>query len=131
MEDNSLARLDSLWGSMLARVMVSKDQRQGSVFSPMHWNDFVAAKGRVNSLVNPTVDPISGQPESKNTPVKISPYYPAWHGFILSRQQKKPSTEYWVQIKGQQFWRYELAGATIIGDPSIWARQQLNDEVSA
>ncbi len=127
LEDKSLARLDSLWGSMLARVMVSKDQRQGSVFAPMHWNDFVTAKGRVNSLVNPVVDPISGQPESKSTPVSVSAYHPTWYGFILSREPKQPNTDYWVQIKGQQFWRYELAGETQIDDPAVWARQQLGD----
>ena len=129
LEHDGLARLDSRWGNMLARVVVTDEQRPGSVFAPMHWNDFVAAKGRVNSLVNPVVDPISGQPESKNTPVKIKPYQPAWYGFILSRTPLAlESCEYWVKIKGNQFWRYELAGESVIEDPASWAQQQLGSD---
>ena len=128
LENRALARLDSQWGNMLARIVITEEQRQGSLFVPMHWNDFVASKGRVNALVNPVVDPISGQPESKHTPVQIAPYQPAWHGFVLSRTALKAfDAEYWVEIKGDQFWRYELAGESALKNPSIWAQQQLNE----
>lgn len=129
LENAGIARLDSQWGNMLARIVVTEDQRPGSVFVPMHWNDFLASKGRVNALVNPVVDPISGQPESKHTPVKIMPYSPIWYGFILSRTPLTlTDTQYWVKIKGEQFWRYELAGEAVIDDPSTWAREQLGEE---
>ncbi len=127
--DGGLARLDSQWGNMLARVVVTEDQRIGSVFVPMHWNDFLASKGRVNALVNPVVDPISGQPESKHTPIKIKPYKPVWYGFMFSRTPLTlTDSEYWVKIKGEQFWRYELAGETIIDDPLNWTKKQLGEE---
>jgi len=127
--EGSLARLDSLWGNMLARVVITEEQRVGSVFVPMHWNDFFASKGRVNALVNPVVDPISGQPESKHTPIKVIPYQPVWYGFMLSRTPLIPNnSEYWVKIKGDQFWRYELAGETTIEDLSYWAKNQLGKE---
>ena len=94
----------------------------------MHWNDFLAAKGRVNALVNPVVDPISGQPEFKHTPVKISPYNPAWYGFILSRSPVTINdAQYWVKVKGQQFYRYELAGETAIEEAFSWAKEQLGN----
>ncbi len=126
---DSLARLDSKWGDMLARVVVTEDQRIGSVFVPMHWNDFLASKGRVNALVNPVVDPISGQPESKHTPIKVIPYQPVWHGFMFSRTQLSlPDSHYWVKIKGDQFWRYELAGDRAIDNPSNWAKERLGEE---
>lgn len=124
--NGDLARLNSCWGNMLARIEVTDTQRLGSLFVPMHWNDFLASKGRVNSLVNPVVDPLSGQPESKHTPVKIEPYNPDWYGFILSRNPLPAiNSEYWVKIKGEQFWRYEIAGENILNGPSKWAKEQL------
>lgn len=66
-------RLNSRWGSMIARVKVTPDQRCGSVSVPMHWNGQFTSGGRVDALVNPVTDPISGQPELKHTPVHIEP----------------------------------------------------------
>ena len=52
-----------------------------------------------------------------------------WHGFILSRTRLKlPDTYYCVSIKGEQFWRYELAGYSTIDNYSTWAKQQLGKE---
>ncbi len=118
LENGAIARLDSRWGNMLARVVVTDEQRPGSLFVPMHWNDFLAAKGRVNALVNPVVDRISGQPESKHTPVKIAPKPFTWYGFLLTRTPKTPDdAAYWVKTKGQGFYRHELAGEKAIENP--------------
>lgn len=125
-EDNALARIESEWGSMLARVQLSSAQRLGSVFIPMHWNEQFAARSCVDTIVNPVVDSISGQPESKHTPVKIEAYQPEWYGFILSRVPLVlAQSHYWVRIKGEQFWRYELAGEDKIADYTTWAQSQL------
>ena len=114
---------------MLARIVVTDEQQVGSVFVPMHWNDFLASSGRVNALVNPEVDPISGQPEFKHTPIKISPYQPAWHGFIFSRTALTPTeADYWVKINGEQFVRYEIAGEQSVDDFLSWAKQLLGEE---
>jgi len=72
----------------------------------------------MGALVNPVVDPISKQPESKHTPVRIKAYQPVWQGFILSRRELTVTgSEYRVKIKGEQFYRYELAGETL---PEDW-----------
>jgi assimilatory nitrate reductase catalytic subunit len=129
LKNGAITRIDSQWGNMLARIVITEEQFAGSIFVPMHWNDFLASKGRVNALVNPVVDPISGQPESKHTPVKVTPYKPVWYGFILSRTPLTiTEPQYWVKVKGEQFWRYELAGETAIEDPSSWAREQLGSQ---
>jgi assimilatory nitrate reductase catalytic subunit len=128
-ENNDLAKIESLWGTVLARVQITEAQRQGNIFVPMHWNQQNSSLSRVDAVVNPIVDPISGQPESKHTPVKISPYQAVWHGFILSRSRLKLSEQgYYVSVEGEQFWRYELAGESKIEDYSLWARQQLGEE---
>ena len=126
-EEGALAQVTSEWGRMIARVQVSDSQSKGNVFIPMHWNNQYAALARVGALVNPVVDPHSGQPEFKHTPVKVVAYQPVWHGFILSRTpiDLDDDIHYWVKIKGEQFWRYELAGETLIADPQAWAKSLL------
>jgi assimilatory nitrate reductase catalytic subunit len=128
-KEQDLAVLSTQWGSMIARVNVTDEQRLGSVFVPMHWNAQFASHARVDALVAPVTDPISGQPESKHTPVNIRPYTPKWFGFILSRQPiNTHDTHYWVKIKGEKFWRYEIAGETAISDPVAWAQQHITGE---
>ena len=111
LKNDALTRLSSLWGEMIARVVVSAEQRRGCVFVPMHWNEEFAGEGRVNALVNPATDPLSGQPESKHTPVKADPYTPKWQAFILSRREiARPEQGYWVYGKAGGCWRLELTG---------------------
>jgi assimilatory nitrate reductase catalytic subunit len=125
-EDESLVRVFSRWGEVIVRARLTDDQRPGNVFVPMHWNAQYASHGRVDAVVKSTVDPVSGQPESKNTPVNFVPYEPAWHGFLLSRRQLQLSgTRYWVQATGQGFYRYELAGEQAPKDWSAWSRGML------
>lgn len=115
---NGLALLESAWGSMLARVQITADQQPGNLFVPMHWTEQYASRGRMGSLINPVVDPISKQPESKHTPVRIKSYQPAWYGFILSRHELTINdVEYWVKSKGEQFYRFEIAG---LSSPNNW-----------
>ncbi len=118
LQDGGLARLTSRHGTMLARVQVSEDQRQGSVFVPMHWNDAFAKSARVDALVAPITDPISGQPESKHTPVRVEPYLPAWQGFVLSRTRLEMNdTSYCACTLGEGYWRHEIAGEVL---PQAW-----------
>lgn len=127
-EDNDLAKIESRWGTMLARVHITDNQGVGNIFIPMHWTQQNASLSRVDAVVNPVVDPISGQPELKHTPVKITPYQAVWYAFILSRTRfKLANNDYYVSVKGEQFWRYELAGESKIEDYSTWAKQQLGE----
>ncbi len=115
---NTLAVIESQWGSMIARVQITDSQQQGNMFVPMHWTEQYASQGRMGALVNPVVDPVSKQPESKHTPVNIKTYQQVWQGFILSRRELTiTEADYRVKIKGEQFYRYELAGKTL---PEDW-----------
>jgi assimilatory nitrate reductase catalytic subunit len=126
LENEALVRLTSPWGKMVARVLISVEQRRGCVFVPMHWNEQFAGAGRVNALVNPATDPLSGQPESKHTPVKAEPYAPKWHVFILSRHEiRRPPCEYWVQGKVGECFRLELAFDQRPASWREWAAEQL------
>jgi len=133
LQDKDLAKVSSRWGEMLARINVTESLRAGHIFIPIHWTKQYASQGRVGALVNPVVDPYSMQPESKHTPVKIAPFQAAWHGFVLSRRELKfKSPEYLVKIKGDQFYRYELAGKALPENLKQWAKERLcNHESNA
>lgn len=126
LSDGELATVATKWGEMVARIRVTRDQRRGSAFLPMHWNDQFARRARSNAAVNPETDPISGQPESKHTPARIVPLKFAWYGFAVTREPCGDTmAEYWVQARGPGCWRYELAGMGTPVDWAIWAQSFL------
>jgi len=78
-------------------------------------------------VVNPAVDPVSGEPEFKHTPIRIEPFGVAWYGFILSRKDL-PLVEAvnWTRIQGRDFIRYELAGRKPLAGAHDWGRRLLD-----
>ncbi|WP_031435747.1 nitrate reductase [Methylomarinum vadi] len=125
-EDGSLALIVSRWGNMLGRASITPKQKPGSLFVPMHWTEQLCSRGRVGALVNPVVDPFSGQPESKHTPAWLSPFVARHYLFILSRQALQlPPFDYRVKVKGNGYWLYHLATRTPHDDLSHWARSLL------
>ncbi len=124
LDDGILARVQSRWGSAIARTRFSKHQYRGSLFIPMHWNDQFASSGRIDAVVNPVVDPISGQPELKHTPVRISRVETTWEGFFLTRDDNdiRPSAPYWTRSRCHGHWCYEIAGEKRPENWSHWAR---------
>ncbi|MGL4241173.1 MAG: molybdopterin-dependent oxidoreductase [Beijerinckiaceae bacterium] len=75
----------SALGEATLKVRISPGQRRGMVFAPIHWNDATASRARIGALVQDHVDPYSGQPEMKATPVSVWPIAMRSAGFILSR----------------------------------------------
>ena len=121
-----LARVSSRWGAMVARVQHGGGIARGGIFIPIHWNGQTASDARVGAVVNPVVDPLSGEPEFKHTPVKVEPFGVSWHGFILSRSGiDVDAVAHWTKIRGAAFIRYELAGRGAIADHAAWARALL------
>ena len=95
--DGQLARISSPRGVMVAKVRINDGQREGEVFAPMHWNAQFARQGKVNTLVEGRCDPQSGQPESKQTAVRIMPWQPEWQGELYARvlPELPPSVHWW------------------------------------
>ena len=111
--DGRLARLTNHHGAGTFRVVVTGNQERGAVFTPMHWNDETASDARVGSLVHAIVDPISGQPDSKATPVAIEPVTMRTAGFVLSRGRfALPRNSYWAwsAIRGGYVARIDTMG---------------------
>jgi assimilatory nitrate reductase catalytic subunit len=124
-----LARVTSNWGAAVARVQHGGGIARGSVFMPIHWSGQTASDARVGAVVNPAVDPVSGEPEFKHTPVRIEPFGVNWYGFILSRAELPlEEAANWTRIQGADFVRYELAGRKPFADAAGWARKLLQVE---
>ncbi|GMR16116.1 MAG: hypothetical protein BMS9Abin31_0423 [Gammaproteobacteria bacterium] len=119
LQGNELAEVSSASGNVVCRVKITESQQPGSVFIPMHWNDQFANNAVVDSLIDAVVDPFSGQPEYKATPVNIKSYQAHWYGFLLSRRKLDlVNASYWACSRGQGLWRYEIAGDQV---PQDWA----------
>jgi assimilatory nitrate reductase catalytic subunit len=112
LEDGALAAVESRWGRGILRIRHDAGMARGSVFIPMHWTDRFAPAARVNAAVNPAVDPVSGQPELKHTPVRVVPVPMAWHGFVLARRSLGIELAAWCALlpAGGEVWRHEVAG---------------------
>ena len=126
LREGSLAQVTTRWGTVVVRVRCSGEMSMGMIFVPIHWNDQFCSHGRVGALVNSVVDPVSGEPEFKHTPVRVEPYAAKWHGFALTRTPiDKANAEWWTQSRGTEFVRTELAGRQPLADSHDWALRLL------
>jgi assimilatory nitrate reductase catalytic subunit len=97
----------------------------------MHWNDAYASEARVGALVNPAVDPISGEPEFKHTPASVEPFPVEWYGVILTRRLiATRDMTWWTLVPGAGFRRYEVAGRKRPPDWSEWVRVLLETQAA-
>ncbi|SEC74681.1 assimilatory nitrate reductase (NADH) alpha subunit apoprotein [Rhizobiales bacterium GAS191] len=110
--DGGLAQIGSRHGAAVMRVRLSEDQRRGEVFASMHWNDRFASTGPIDRLVGAQVDPVSGQPEFKATPVALQPRPILWQGLLLRRAETAfaPDDTYWSRTAIDGGFAYALAG---------------------
>jgi assimilatory nitrate reductase catalytic subunit len=114
LKEGRLARVTTAYGEAVLKTRVTDDVREEGLSVPMHWTRVFAPFGRSNQLLNPAVDPVSGQPEFKHTPAHVSAFSETWHGFMMS-----PRT-------GQYIGMREATGAwepsLMWGDKVIWRR---------
>jgi assimilatory nitrate reductase catalytic subunit len=103
LEEGGFAHIATPFGTCVLKVDVTDRQRRGEIFAPIHWSDETAAFARVGSLVQPIVDPYSGQPESKATPAAVTAHVFTRSGFLLSRTALSLPPDTWfsrVAIEG-------------------------------
>ncbi len=104
-------------GRACLRALITRRQKPGKIFAPMHWNDDFASAARINALVPPVTDPHSGQPALKSAAVSIRPFAPARYGFAVSRQKPDPrQCDYWAIARCKDGWRLEFALAEPAAD---------------
>lgn len=117
-QNNDLVEIRSKWGSAIIKAVITVHQRRGTIFAPFLWNKQFSSDGRINEAVNPNVDPLSGQPEFKHTPVQIALHHSYWRGVIISRDEINipNGTRFWVKALNTQCWRYEFAGESDVNE---------------
>ena len=116
--DGGFARVSSQHGAAILKVLVSENQRPGSLFVPIHWSDETASCARIGELVAAHTDPHSGQPEAKATPATIAPVEFALRGLARTRAPLAlPGDTWWVKVALAQGVEYRLATGS---GPLFW-----------
>jgi assimilatory nitrate reductase catalytic subunit len=114
-----LVRVRTRWGSAILKARLSGESARGALFVPMHWSAATSSSGRIGALVNPAVDPASGEPEFKHTPAAIERVDSAWHAVLCSRDgAAPPAGAWWVRIQCDGFVRFEMSG---LGEEPDWS----------
>ncbi len=115
LDEGDIARVETPQGASLFRVTLSDGQRQGEVFTPIHWTDRQARGGRTGLLPRPLTDPHSGQPGFKATPARLEKVAIEWRGFLILRGEVPPADlppSLWAtRITVPEGVLYELAGS--------------------
>jgi assimilatory nitrate reductase catalytic subunit len=110
-EDGALAEVASPWGRAIARAKISKSNKPGEIFMPMHWTDAMSAFGSPGRAVNPACDAVSGQPELKHTPARVTPLEVRWEGLLLSPRRFRPvGLSHWTRTRTEGGYLYRIAG---------------------
>ena len=118
-----LVEIESPYGRVIVRALVTERQARGSLFVPMHWNDSFAAKARVDAVVAPLTDPISGQPASKKVAVRARRFQASHYCFAVSTAKPHDlDSAYWALAKADGGWRTELAFDLVPDDWIGWCR---------
>jgi assimilatory nitrate reductase catalytic subunit len=116
----SIVRIVSPWGEALARALITHRVRSGDVAVPMHWTGRLSSRGRIDAVVNPDNDPVSGQPELKHTPVRLEPWPARSYAVMISREEVSRSAldlcGYWAQARIPGGWIVEAASEAHPGD---------------
>jgi assimilatory nitrate reductase catalytic subunit len=97
------------------RAEVDEGVRPGDVFAPMHWTDQFTSSGPVDRLVHALTDPVSGQPDLKGTPVRVTAIPEAWRGMLVRLDGGQPElseTSWWAKAPAGPGFAFELAGWT-------------------
>ncbi|MGF9566800.1 molybdopterin-dependent oxidoreductase [Neorhizobium sp. BT27B] len=119
----TLVEIASPYGKAVVRALVTDRQARGSLFVPMHWNGQFAAKARIDAVVAPVTDPVSGQPASKNVAVAARHFPVSHYGFAISvAKPAAPDATYWALAKAEGGWRMELAFEAASQDWAGWCR---------
>jgi assimilatory nitrate reductase catalytic subunit len=87
LEDGDLAEVSTQYGSIKVVALTDSGLQHKQLFVPIHWNDQFASSARVDALVAPIIDPVSGQPEFKYSRANLKKVEtPCW-ATVVSRNK--------------------------------------------
>lgn len=110
LKDADLAIVSNERGKCVLRVIITDRVAQGSVFVPIHWCSPFSNSGRIDSLTEQEVDPVSGQPALKHSTVKVARYEKLQYGFAITRERVTSNDFVYVATaRCEGGWRTEFA----------------------
>lgn len=115
--EDQLVEISNQYGRFQGRAQIDGGIRPGELFVPIHWTGQNSSMGRTGAVVNPHRDPLSGQPEFKQTPVTIQPLAPRLWGTLVITETVTPEAlplDFWVSSrvddrKQARGYRYQFA----------------------
>nr|WP_255449597.1 nitrate reductase [Shimia ponticola] len=120
-----LVRVKNANGQAILRARITNDVQEGQVFAPIHWTGETAPSARIDDLVAPNTDPVSGQPESKASTVAVERFQADWYGFAISSSAMTPIGDYWALARTDAGFRAEIAGTGPVENWEATARAVL------
>ncbi|WP_165644581.1 molybdopterin oxidoreductase family protein, partial [Oharaeibacter diazotrophicus] len=112
-----LVEIATEYGSAVVRALVTPRVPAGSVFVPMHWTGRSSSRGRIDAVVAPRVDPVSGQPALKATVADVRAFAVAWYGFAVTPARPDlAGFDYAASARAGEGWRIEMAGKILPSD---------------
>lgn len=130
-EAGDLVEVSSPIGSIKVIAVIDKAMAKKQLFVPIHWNDQYSSMARVDTLVAPITDAISGQPELKYTCANITKVNTQAWAIIVSRNQLD-CTQFinWnASPLGQgQGYLYQIAIAANFNWPDFIANKRLHEQ---
>jgi len=100
------------------RASLDDSLRPDDVYATMHWTDQFTSSGPIDRLVHAAPDPISGQPDLKGTPARISATPELWRGQMFRLTPGRPDfgdTVWWSKAQLDEGTVFELAGWSALG----------------
>ena len=127
-EEGQLLWLANDFGEVLLPSVFDLGLRRQNLFAPIHWSEQTSANANLANCFSSRVDPLSGQPDSKNTRVSIRPFDAAVHMHLFSRRLIAVPLSYWSKAKIATGFEYIGAHEFDIPQPLVWCRQHINLE---
>ena len=94
----------------MGRARITTEVQPGQLFMPIHWTGTHSSHSCVSNAVTPEYDPVSGQPESKFTPVALCHWPVTSEALLLSRSPvAMPEGSYWARQAIDQGYLYFIA----------------------
>ncbi|WP_394173512.1 nitrate reductase [Thalassotalea litorea] len=140
-KDGDYVEARSRFGKLIMTAIITGDVRKGEVFAPIHWSRTFASHGCVSALYSSINDPISGQPELKQTPVAITvktyqsyvtlvaKKFPQETDNLLSQfiPKRLASDDFWLNYPNQQLQQWQLAMENQPEELLSWCKTLLPD----
>ncbi|SON53003.1 Nitrate reductase [Vibrio tapetis subsp. tapetis] len=110
LETGDIVEVSNDNGTILARIELDLNMEDHQLFLPIHWSARHAKNAKPCRLIAEYVDPISGQPEFKHTPVNLCKWVFKNEALFMSTHDLDLSRfDYWVKQKTTHGYLYRIA----------------------